>query len=228
MGRLSDLFGRRWIFIGGNTVALIGGIVCATSPNVHSLIVGAAVFGLGEAIQLSFAAAVGELVPNKHRPFALSFIFLTSAPIATFGTVISRKFIENPNLGWRWCFYINIIDMGLAVILLFFCYHPPSFNLLHERKTKREMTRQLDYLGMALWVAGLTIFLLGISWGGVIYPWKSAAVISCIIIGICLLVALGLWETFGKLKYPIIPVQFFKNRGYMALVCCATVASVSR
>jgi hypothetical protein len=57
-------------------------------------------------------------------------------------------------------------------------------------------------------------------------PWGSAAVISSIVIGIVLLIVLGLWETYGKLAYPIIPVAFFKNRGYMALVCCATVASM--
>lgn len=85
---------------------------------------------------------------------------------------------------------------------------------------------RLDYLGMALWTAGLTVFLLGISWGGVIYAWNSAAVISSIVLGIVLLIALGIWETYGKLSYPIIPTVFFRNRGYMALVCCATVASM--
>ena len=85
---------------------------------------------------------------------------------------------------------------------------------------------KLDYLGMALWTVGLTVFLLGISWGGTIYPWKSAAVISSLVLGVVILIILGLWETYGKLSYPIIPVEFFKNRGYMALVCCATVASM--
>lgn len=55
-----------------------------------------------------------------------------------------RKLISNPNLGWRWCYYINIIAVGLAIILLFFFYHPPTFDLLHERKTKRQLLKQLD------------------------------------------------------------------------------------
>ncbi|CAM1505005.1 Fc.00g106420.m01.CDS01 [Cosmosporella sp. VM-42] len=226
LGRLSDLFGRRWFFIGGNVVALLGIIVCATAQNVNSLIIGSAVYGLGETVQLSFNVAIGELVPNKYRPMVLSFIFLTNAPIATFGPIIARKFISNPSLGWRWCYYINIIDVGLAIILLFFFYHPPTFELLHERKTKRQMLRDLDYVGIFLWTAGLTVFLMGISWGGNMYPWKSAATISSIIIGILLLVALFLWEGFATLKYPAIPVQFFANRGFMSLVCCATVASM--
>ena len=88
LGRLSDLFGRRWFFIGGNCVALIGIIVCATAQGVDTLIIGSAIYGVGETVQLSFNVAIGELVPNKYRPMVMSFIFLTNAPIATFGTII--------------------------------------------------------------------------------------------------------------------------------------------
>ncbi|KAH7162102.1 fungal trichothecene efflux pump [Dactylonectria estremocensis] len=226
LGRLSDLFGRRWFFIGGNIVALIGIIVCSVAKDVNTLIIGSAVYGLGETVQLSFNVAVGELVPNKYRPMVLSFVFLTNAPIATFGPIIARKFIENPKLGWRWCYYINIIDVGLAIIFLFFFYHPPTFELLHERKTKRQMLKDLDYVGIFLWTAGLTLFLMGVSWGGKMYPWRSAATISSLVIGALLLIALFCWEAFANLKYPAIPVKFFANRGFMALVCCATVASM--
>ena len=60
--------------------------------------------------------------------------------------------------------------------------------------------------------------------GGTIYPWKSAAVISSIIIGAALLVALFLWEGFKDLTYPAIPVKFFANVPFMSLVAQATVA----
>lgn len=58
----------------------------------------------------------------------------------------------------------DIIVIGLAVILLFFCYHPPTFELLHEHKSKKQQIKELDYPGMFLWTAGLVIFLMGISW----------------------------------------------------------------
>lgn len=60
----------------------------------------------------------------------------------------------------------DIIVIGVAIILLFFCYHPPNFELLHEHKSKREQLKELDYPGMFLWTAGLVIFLMGISWVG--------------------------------------------------------------
>ncbi|KXH59317.1 fungal trichothecene efflux pump [Colletotrichum salicis] len=226
LGRLSDLFGRRWFFIGGNVVAIVGIIVCAVAHNVETLIVGAAIYGLGETVQLSFNVAVGELVPNKYRPIVLSLIFLTNAPISAFGPFVARKFVENPNLSWRWCFYINIIAVGLAIVLLYLFYHPPTFELLHDRKTKRELLKELDYLGIFLWTSGLTLLLMGVSWGGVMFPWDSAATITSLVLGVILLVALFCWEAFADLQYPAIPVKFFANRGFMALVCCATVATM--
>ncbi|KAK1479764.1 fungal trichothecene efflux pump [Colletotrichum tamarilloi] len=218
LGRLSDLFGRRWFFIGGNVVAIVGIVVCAVAHNVETLIVGAAIYGLGETVQLSFNVAVGELVPNKYRPVVLSLIFLTNAPISAFGPFVARKFVENPNLSWRWCFYVNIIAVGLAIVLLYLFYHPPTFELLHDRKTKRELLKELDYLGIFLWTAGLTLLLMGVSWGGVMFPWDSAATISSLVLGVVLLVALFCWEAFADLKYPAIPIKFFANRGFMALM----------
>lgn len=91
MGRLSDLFGRRYFYLIGNIVSLLGIIVSATAQNVDALIVGAAVCGLGETVQLSFNVALGELVPNKYRPAVISFIFLVQAPFTTFGPILGAS-----------------------------------------------------------------------------------------------------------------------------------------
>ena len=74
-GRLSDLFGRRWFFIGGNCICLIGVIVGSCAQNFNTLIVASAVYGLGECIQLSFGVAIGELVKNKHRPIVVRILY---------------------------------------------------------------------------------------------------------------------------------------------------------
>ncbi|CAK7244552.1 MAG: hypothetical protein STHCBS139747_006094 [Sporothrix thermara] len=130
-------------------------------------ILGPAIYGLGETVQLSFNVAIGELVPNKYRPM-----------------------------------------------------------LLHERKTKREILKSLDYVGIFLWTAGLTIFLVGVSLGGSIYAWDSATTLSTLIVGAVLLIVLFIWEGFSKQQYPAIPVHFFRNRGFISLVACAAVASM--
>lgn len=65
VGRLSDLFGRRWFFIGSAALALIGCIVCATAQSVGALIGGTTLIGLAASGQQSFAFITGELVPMK-------------------------------------------------------------------------------------------------------------------------------------------------------------------
>ena len=95
----------------------------------------------------------------------MSIVFGFCAPFAIFGPKIARRFIDT-GMGWRWNFYLGIIVVALSVTLLFVCYHPPTFHMLHEKKSKKQQLKELDYVGMALWTIGLVLFLLGISWGG--------------------------------------------------------------
>lgn len=62
----------------------------------------------------------------------------------------------------------------------------------------------------------LRSFIIGLSWGGSTYPWKSAPVISTVIIGFALLVVLLVYESKVDLKEPLIPMQLFRNRGWNA------------
>jgi MFS family permease len=55
VGRITDIFGRRWFFIIGCAVATLGSIVCATAPNVPALIAGETLIGIGGSVQLSYA-----------------------------------------------------------------------------------------------------------------------------------------------------------------------------
>jgi hypothetical protein len=85
---------------------------------------------------------------------------------------------------------------GLTVILYQVAYHPPSYAQLHVHgKSKWQMFKELDFIGIFLYVAGLVVFLVGLSWGGGVYPWKSAAVICSLILGALTLVAFGLYGT---------------------------------
>lgn len=54
----------------------------------------------------------------------------------------------------------------ISGILLFFCYHPPKFRLLHKHQTKLEILRHFDWVGLVVFVGAITVTLLGISWGG--------------------------------------------------------------
>jgi hypothetical protein len=63
--------------------------------------------------------------------------------------------------------------------------------------------------------------MLGLNWGGGVHPWASAQVIASIVVGFLALVAFVLWESFKKLKEPLMPMDLFTNRGWNA----ATIVS---
>lgn len=197
VGRLSDMFGRRWFFIGGNFIALLGAIVSATAQSVNALIAGTALSGLATAVQISFTVAISELVPTKHRPMWISGIFASAISINVFGPVIVQAMQIHTKPGWRWSYYLDIIITFVAVLLFYFCYHPPGFELLHKNRSRIAQLKRVDFVGTLLYTAGLILLQLGVSWGGVSYPWKSAHVISTIVTGA---VALAFFIYYGEFE----------------------------
>lgn len=97
--------------------------------------------------------------------------------------------------------------------MLFFTYHPPSFGTKHSEdgKTKMQLVKEMDFVGLLLGVAGCVLFLLGVNWGGRQYPWNSAAVIGTMVVGVVCLIALGFWEVYAPLPYPLMPPRLFKK-----------------
>lgn len=93
-------------------------------------------------------------------------------------------------------------------MLTIFYWPPPRVN--SQGLTKMQIISRIDYLGGFLSVTGFALFLLGISWGGYQYPWRSAAVISTMTIGLAMIVGFFVWEKITK--YPMIPGYLFKNK----------------
>ena len=66
---MSDTLGRRWFFIVGNLIALIGTIVCCTAHSIRVVIIGMTFSGVGAASQQLALAAAAEIFPNKYRGY---------------------------------------------------------------------------------------------------------------------------------------------------------------
>lgn len=65
-GRLSDIFGRRYFFLAGSALLILGSIVSATGQNINQMIAGGAIFGAGSGfLEMSFGAVqVTAPIPN--------------------------------------------------------------------------------------------------------------------------------------------------------------------
>jgi predicted membrane channel-forming protein YqfA (hemolysin III family) len=64
--------------------------------------------------------------------------------------------------------------------------------------------KAVDFLGIFLALAGMTVVILGLTWGGKEYSWNSAQVIATLVVGTAASVAFMLWQWKGP-RYPLIP-----------------------
>lgn len=211
VGRLSDIFGRRWFMIGGGILGIIGSLMNATAKDINTVLGGTVFIGLAGAVQVSFrylhsspnftvsdclfSFVLMEIVANKHRAILTGFLFLTTCPLAAFGPLIARALAAYTALGWRWNYYLNLITNVISVLLFYVCYHPPSHKQLHEGRSMRQDLRDLDWGGIVLYSGGLTSFVLALSWGGGLYPWASYHVLVPLILGFFILVAFAFYGT---------------------------------
>jgi MFS family permease len=212
VGRLSDIFGRRYFFIGGGIIAVIGSIVCATASNILTLIGGNVLLGVATATQLSFHFVMGELVPIRYRYIGNAGLYVFTLGGSGMGPAISTAFVVHyPSVGWRGVYWLLLAINGAALVCWVLFYFPPSFHEKHrsDQTTKTYWIKNFDYVGTFLFASGFTVFLLGLSWGGSVYPWKSVAVVSSIVLGFLTIVGFVLWEIYAPIKEPLIPMHLF-------------------
>jgi len=144
-----------------------------------------------------------ELTPIHSRPLVFVVLGLSFACSSVCGPLIGGAFTEHAT--WRWCFYINLPIGGLAALFLVIFFNPPK-----ARGSIREKLHLVDYLGNFLLVVGIVLLLLGLTFGGNEFAWKSGAVISCFILGGVVSILFCIWN-FKYSKNPIIPLTLIKT-----------------
>lgn len=176
---------------------------------MNMCIVASAFIGVGCATLGVATAIPSEILPHKYRPAGQAFVFTASAP-AGFPAFLgpASAIVANPLNGWRWLYYSGIIAWGVVAVLFAVFYRPPI------RKTELTENRpRLDWIGYILLAAASVLFLMGLTWGGVTYAWKSGATIGTIVAGIAIYILLGLWEWKGR-SDGIFHHDLFKNRNF--------------
>ncbi|CAN9083180.1 unnamed protein product [Alternaria alternata] len=216
-GRLSDRFGRRNFALGSCVLAIVGGIVAATAQSIEMLIGAEVIMGIASGVPAAYPLLAGELVSNKHKYVGTALVVVPNVIATGFGAYIGLRLVQVAS--WRWIFYIYIMMMVPGAILWFFFYHPPSYTQLHgKRSSKLAELKKVDWMGVGLLVAGLALFLLGISWGGPAQPWSSPRILGLLLSGAAAIVAFVLYEVFLPPAQPIVPMYFFRDmRGFTCL-----------
>ncbi|MBI4317302.1 MAG: MFS transporter [Chloroflexi bacterium] len=199
VGKLSDLYGRRWFYVGGLGIFMLGSVLCGAAQTMEQLIVFRGLQGIGAgAVMPLTIAIIGDIVAPSERGKLQGLMGTVFAFASVVGPMAGGLIVDNWN--WRWVFYVNL-PVGLLSLLVMLL-------VLHDIKDGID-ARSIDYLGVMALVPAITTMLLVTIWGGKDYAWDSLPIIG---LGV---VSLLLWLLFVyvemRAKEPIIPFSLFRN-----------------
>ena len=215
VGPLIDLIGRKMVTLLSLALLVIAMILLSTTPNIAGMIVALAISGVSIGIQLlTSVAAVSELVPTYKRGISIAYIvmgFMPFAPASLYGQLLAQY-------SYRW---VGLVVGGLSlialVILAIWYKPPPRANAIGL--SKMQCLGRMDFVGAVLGIGGITVFLVGLNWGGQEHAWSSAYVIATLTVGLAFLVAFGFWEKFGA-KHPMFPGRLASKHPRIFITIC--------
>ena len=154
-GKISDLYGRRPLFIAAIVTFLAGSVLSALSQNIEMLIGFRAVQGLGAGGLMSLAfATIGDVIPPRERGKYMGYFGAVFGLSSVAGPLLGGLLTDGP--GWRWIFWINLpiglVALGIVAAVL---------KLPHVKRSHK-----IDYLGAAIVTGAVTSLLLAVSWSG--------------------------------------------------------------
>ncbi len=200
-GKLSDLWSRRNVFLGGLVLFIAGSILSGVSQNLSELIAFRAVqgFGAGDFFPVGVAIVAVTFPPEARARVTglLSGVF----GIATVAGPLLGNAIITYTHTWRWLFYVNLpIGLaGLAVIALVLGPLRP------------EVKRPFDVPGAALlfgWVAALMYPLIEVEYN--VWGWGDPHVVGLLATAGALAAIFVVWEL--KVPEPLVPLRLLSHR----------------
>ncbi|OPH56867.1 MFS transporter [Paenibacillus ferrarius] len=205
VGKASDLFGRKKIFLIGLVVAFVSSLLAPLSPNFGWLIVFRIVQSIGTSMMISVGMAIIRIHITEKQATALSVLTIFQSGAAAIGPFIGGILIH----WWDWpaIFFVNI---PFVVVSFLFCWKtipkdekPSSFV---RGMSFRKWLDLIDASGILLFTVGLIALLVGL------LSVKSSGHVSFmnVIVGLIGLIALGAFVRHElQAKSPFIPLRTF-------------------
>ncbi len=199
-GKLSDIYGRRRIYVIAMALFLVGSVMSGLATNMTQLIFARALQGLGAGgIQPLAFILIGEMFSLQQRA-KMQGLFSGVWGFSSIAGPLLGGFIVD-KFSWHWVFYINVLPGLLAAALVALAWQEQAQS--HERP-------KVDYLGAALLTSSVVSLLLGLMEFGSINSW------SLIAFAIVLFIAL-IWVE-SRAVDPILPLPLFRDRLFLTAV----------
>ena len=208
-GKLSDIFGRRPLFIFGISVFIIGSVMSTFSTSMIMLAGFRAFQGIGAGALMSLPLAImADILAPRERAKYQGYFFAVFGISSLIGPLVGGLFAGANEIlwisGWRWVFLINL-PIGLIALGMVIAF-------LHLPKVAKHDNPRIDWWGATAVIVALVPLLLvaeqGREWG-----WASFAAIACYVIGGLGAIAFVLIEIAMK-DDAIIPIRLFHSNTF--------------
>ncbi len=207
-GKLSDIFGRKPLFIWAISIFIIGSALSAFATSMYNLAIYRAIQGLGAGGLFTLALAIiGDIVPPRERSKYQGYFIAVFGSSSVLGPVIGGFFAGQNSIigitGWRWVFLVNVPIGLIALFIVGRTLHIPNF---------QRVNHSIDWLGAITLTVGLIPLLL-VAQEGRIWGWTSVESIACYLIGITSLILFVIFENRMK-DEAILPLRLFKDKTF--------------
>jgi EmrB/QacA subfamily drug resistance transporter len=210
-GKLADLFNRKLLLQLALAIFVIASAVAGFSQDTGTLITMRAFQGIGAGGLAALSQIVMADIISPRERGRYAGLFGAVMAVATVGGPLLGGVITD-GLGWRWNFFVGLPIAIVALVLLQRTLHLP----------KRPKTKvSIDYLGIVLISAGVSLLLLWVTFAGSDFEWMSVP--SLLMVGGAALLLIAAIVVELRVKEPVIPLGLFKNRTFTLSV----IASIS-
>jgi len=212
-GKLSDIFGRRPLFVIGVGIFLTGSLLCGLSQEMWQFLLFRGVQGLGAGALFPIALAIiGDIFAPSERGKYQGFFGAVFGISSLIGPAIGGLITDT--IGWHWVFFVNL-PLGAVVLFIIWRTLPTH--------RERDADRHIDYLGAALFVAALVPVLIGLT-NKQFGDWTDPDVGGLIALGLGIGIIFVWAET--RAHEPIVPLSLFRIRAFTASVLAIFFAAM--
>lgn len=214
-GKLGDMMGRKWLYIGGIATFVIGSAVGGFANSMNLLIIGRAIQGFGAGfMMISSQSIIAEVTTARERGKFMGIMGGVFGLSSVLGPVLGGWFTDGP--GWRWGLWMNI-PLGLLAMTV-------CVLVLHLRVGNTDL-RKFDALGATFIAITTASLILMTTWGGTQYEWSDPVILTLAVIVVIGAVITVFVEK--RAEEPLIPVLLFKNRNMVLTTAAGMVLGLA-
>src|SRR5689334_11777129 len=116
-GKLSDLYGRKTLYLIGMTIFIAGSALAGASQTIQQLIMFRALQGIGAGcVSPSVSALIADLFPPDRRGRWQGINGAIWGLSSVIGPIMGGYLAEH--VSWHWVFYVNLVPGILAAALM--------------------------------------------------------------------------------------------------------------